>query len=108
MGAFPVTVEKGFGGGNTRFLHGSVSSGHTLELGFENLTEAEATQIREHYIGQNGGHVAFSLSSNAWAGHSSMTDLVPSTTQWKYSGPPEETHKSAGYVDMTVSLLSVI
>lgn len=108
MGMFPVTTETGFGGGNVRFLHGSTSSGHTLELGYENLTQTEAALIRTHYRAQDGSHQAFALSTDAWAGHSSMTDLVPATTLWCYETAPEETHKSGGFVDMTVSLHSVI
>lgn len=108
MGLYPVTTETGFGGGNVRFLHGSIASGHSLELGFENLTQTEAGSIRTHYRGQDGSHQAFALSTQAWAGHSSMTDLVPSTTLWCYASPPEETHKSGGFVDMSVSLRSVI
>lgn len=108
MGVFPVTTETGFGGGNIRFLHGATSSGHALELGFENLTQSEAGLIRTHYRGQDGSHIAFALSADAWAGHSSMTDLVPATTLWRYSGPPEETHKRGGYIDLTITLTSVI
>lgn len=108
MGIFPVTTESGFGGGSIRFLHGSTSSGHTLELGYENLTATEASLIREHYRLRDGTHQSFLLSAEAWAGHTSATDLVPTTTRWKYAGPPEETHKRGGLVDVAVSLLSVI
>lgn len=108
MGIFPVTTETGFGGGNIRFLHSNLSSGHTLELGYENLTQTEAALIRTHYRGQDGTHQPFQLSSEAWAGHTSMTDLVPSTTSWRYANAPEEAHKSGGYVDVTINLLSVI
>jgi hypothetical protein len=108
MGIFPITVETGFGGGSTRFLHGTTNSGHTLNLGFENLTQSEAGLIRTHYRLQDGGHVAFALSSDAWAGHTSPTDLVPTTTLWCYDAQPQETHKSGGYIDMTITLRSVI
>lgn len=108
MGQFPVTTEIGFGGGNIRFLHGTSSSGHTLELGFIYLQESEAKLIRDHYRGQNGSHVAFALSAEAWAGHTSMTDLVPVTTLWRYADAPQETHRDAGFMDVTVSLVSVI
>jgi hypothetical protein len=108
MGIFPVTTETGFGGGSIRFLHGSVSSGHTLELQYSNLTQAEAELIREHYRVRQGGYTSFLLSAEAWAGHTSATDLVPTTTRWKYASPPEEVQKKGGYVDLTVSLVSVI
>ena len=108
MGTFPVTTETGFGGGNIRFLHGTTSSGHTLELGFSNLTQAEAKLLRDHYRTQQGGYLSFALSAEAWAGHTSATDLVPTTTQWVYAAQPDETHKRGGLVDVTIELISVI
>ncbi len=108
MGTFPVTTKTGFGGGSVRFRHGATASGHTLEMGFSNLTQAEAKLIRDHYRGQQGGYLAFSLSTDAWAGHTSATDLVPATTRWRYAAPPAEQQKSGGFVDLTVSLESVI
>jgi hypothetical protein len=108
LGQFPVTTETGFGAGSVRFLHGTVSSGHTLELGFLDLSQANAKLLRDHYRTQQGGFLPFALSAEAWAGHASSTDLVPSTTQWKYNAQPEETHKRGGFVDVTVQLVSVI
>jgi len=77
MGVFPVTEERGFGGGSIRFRHGSTAYGHTLELGFVALTQAQAKLIRDHYREQQGGYRSFQLSTYAWAGHASFTDLVP-------------------------------
>jgi hypothetical protein len=102
FGQFPVTVDS------VRFLHGGTSSGHTLELSFVLLTEAEAALLREHYRVQQGGFLPFSLSDEAWAGHSSLTDLVPTTTQWIYADQPEETHRKGSLYDVTVRLESVI
>jgi hypothetical protein len=108
FGVFPLTNESAFPGGGIRFLHGSVSSGHQLELGYQYLSETEAGYIRRHYRLNQGGYKSFVLSTEAWAGHTSMTDLVPTTTRWKYAAPPQETHRSAGLTDVTVSLVSVI
>lgn len=108
MGVYPVTEERGFGGGSARFNHGTIPYGHTLELGFIALTAAQAKLLRDHYRTQQGGYVSFPLSAEAWAGHASFTDLVPTTTYWRYAAPIEETHRTGGYVDVSISLLSVI
>jgi hypothetical protein len=108
LGQFPVTVQAGWHGGAVRFRHGSIASGHTLELGYEMLTAADASLIRAHYREQRSGYVPFSLSSAVWTGHSSTTNLVPATTLWRYSGPPEETHYSGGLIDIQLTLESVI
>jgi hypothetical protein len=107
MGVFPVTEERGFGGGSIRFRHGSTAYGHTLDLTFTALTQADAKLLRDHYRTQQGGSISFALSSEAWAGHTSFTDLVPTTTVWRYASQPEETHVATDRIDVTVSLLSV-
>lgn len=105
---FPVTEQRGFGGGSVRFLHGSTSSGLLLELGYEALTQAEAKLLRDHYRGQQSGYLAFSLSDEAWAGHTDLTTLAPTSTEWVYANQPEETHRKGGLVDVTVQLRSVL
>jgi hypothetical protein len=107
MGVYPVTEERGFGGGSIRFKHGAVPYGHNLELGFVALTQAQAKLLRDHYREQQGGYIAFPLSAEAWAGHTSFADLVPTSTHWRYAAQPEEEHMSAGYVNVSISLISV-
>ena len=107
MGVFPVTQER-LAAGDIRFLHGGTASGHTLELAFTWLTATEAALLRDHYRTQQGGQLPFSLSTEAWAGHTSQTDLVPASTLWIYANPPEETHHSGSLFDVSVQLESVI
>lgn len=108
FGSYPISQRAVFAGGPVRFRHGTTPSGHGLQLGFSNLTAAEGQLIRDHYRAQQGGYLSFSLSTDVWRGHDSMTDLVPSTTRWVYAEPPQETHKDGGMMDVTVSLVSVI
>lgn len=108
FGAYPVSERSAFAGGSTRFRHGTVSSNHSLQLGYSNLTATEARLIRNHYREQQGGYLAFELSAEAWAGHTSTVDLVPYTTRWRYAEPPQETHKNGGLIDVTINLVSVI
>jgi hypothetical protein len=105
MGRFAMTTQAGLGGNQIKFLHSIKKSGVAMTLTYENLTQAEMASIRDHYRGQQGSFVSFLLPSAAWAGQSSVTNIVPSGTRWKYVAPPEETQKSGGLVDVTVSLL---
>lgn len=107
MGIFPVTEEKGFGGGSVRFRHGTTAYSHSLELSFTALTQAQAKLLRDHYREQQGGYIAFPLSTEAWAGHTSFTDLVPTSTHWRYATQLQEDHLPAGYVNVSISLISV-
>ena len=105
LGRFAMTTQAGLGGSQIKFLHSTNKSGVAMTLTFENLTQAEMADIRDHYRGQQGSFVSFLLPDEVWAGQSSVTNIVPTGTQWKYAAPPEETQKSAGYVDVSVSLL---
>ncbi|MEI8251272.1 MAG: discoidin domain-containing protein [Synechococcus sp. ELA057] len=105
MGRFAMTTQAGLGGNQIKFLHSIKKTGVAMTLAYENLTQAEMASIRDHYRGQQGSFVSFLLPSAAWAGQSSVTNIVPSGTRWKYVAPPEETQKSGGLVDVTVSLL---
>jgi hypothetical protein len=107
FGAYPVSEESGFVGGAVRFRHGTTSFSHTLALGFTALTEAQAKLLRDHYRAQQGGYLSFPLSPEAWAGHTTFTDLVPATTLWRYATQPQEDHLSAGYINVSISLISV-
>lgn len=107
LGVYPVTTERGFGGGNIRFLHGSQSSGHELELQYLWLSQTEAELIREHYRGQQGGTLAFDLSAAVLTGNTYYSTMV-STVAWRYGEPPEEEQLSGGLVNVAVRLESVI
>lgn len=107
-GTYPITVQSDLRGGGFRFLHSAIKSGIELELGYENLTQAEAKQIRDHYRLRDGGHQSFLLPGAIWAGHSSATNIASATLRWKYASVPEETQKSGGYVDLSISLISVL
>lgn len=106
FGRYPITQAGS--SQPVRFRHGTVPSWHALTLAFQAITAAEAGQIRTHYRLQQGGYIPFALSVAAWRGHTSQTDLVPSTTLWRYDGPPEEAHRSGALVDVTVRLRSCI
>jgi hypothetical protein len=107
FGDYPVTIET-TGAGDVPFLHGPDSSGHIIKLTFIDLSQAEARQIRNHYLGQSSGHVPFPLSALAWAGHSDFNDLVPAGTFWCYVGKPRERQKNGGFIDVDVELEAVI
>ena len=104
FGLFPLTEEPSVSAGNVRFRHSVTQQNYQLTLGYVNLTDAEASLIREHYQSQGGGYNSFQLPSIIWAGHTFSGNIVPYTTRWRYIETPEEEHRSAGYVNVTVAL----
>jgi hypothetical protein len=106
-GRFPVTTES-VRGVSARFRHGLTPSGHTLEMDFPYSSSQQARELRGHYRSQNGSHRPFELSADAWAGHTSQTDLVPSTMYWRIAGIPNEIHESCGLHNVRVKYVSTI
>ena len=104
FGLFPLTEEPSVSAGIVRFRHSVTQQNYQLTLGYVDLTDAEASLIREHYQSQGGGYNSFQLPSIIWAGHTFSNNIVPYTTRWRYIETPEEEHRSAGYVNVTVTL----
>lgn len=104
FGLLPLTEEPSVSAGIVRFRHSTTPQNYQLTLGYQSLTDAEASLIREHYQSQGGGYRSFQLPSIIWAGHTFSGNIVPYTTRWRYIEAPEEEHASAGYVNVTVTL----
>ena len=104
FGLFPLTEEPSVSAGIVRFRHSVTQQNYQLTLGYVDLTDAEASLIREHYQSQGGGYISFQLPATVWAGHTFSGNIVPYTTRWRYIETPEEEHRSAGYVNVTVTL----
>jgi hypothetical protein len=104
FGLLPLTEEPSVSAGIVRFRHSTTPQNYQLTLGYQSLTDAEASLIREHYQSQGGGYRSFQLPSIIWAGHTFTGNIVPYTTRWRYIEAPEEEHASAGYVNVTVTL----
>jgi hypothetical protein len=104
LGLFPLTEEPSISAGIVRFRHGVTPQNYQLTLGYTSLTDAEATLIREHFQGQGGGYRSFQLPPIIWRGHTFTGNVAPINTRWRYTAAPEEDHRSAGYVNVTVTL----
>jgi hypothetical protein len=106
FGSFALTEEPSPSAGIIRFRHATIPAAYELTLGYEHLTDGEAELIRRHYDTQDGGHISFTLPAIIWKGHTFSGNIVPVGMRWRYTAPPEETHRSAGYVNLSVSLES--
>jgi hypothetical protein len=104
FGLFPLTEQPSLSAGIVRFRHSTTPQNYQLTLGYTALTDAEASLIREHFQGQGGGYRSFQLPPIVWRGHTFTGNVVPTNTRWRYIEAPEEEHRSAGYVNVTVTL----
>jgi len=106
FGLFPLTEQPSLSAGVVRFRHSVTPQNYQLTLGYIALTDAEASLIRNHYQGQGGGYRSFQLPPIIWRGHTFTGNVAPTNTRWRYIDAPEEEHRSAGYVNVTVALAS--
>ena len=104
FGLFPLTEEPSVSAGIVRFRHSVTPQNYQLTIGYTALTDAEASLIRQHFQSQGGGYRSFQLPPIVWKGHTFTGNIVPTNTRWRYTAAPEEEHRSAGYVNVTVTL----
>jgi hypothetical protein len=105
LGAHPMATAGFSSLDEVRFLQGATLSGVPMDLEFRAISTSEATQIRNHYLGQRE-HRSFTLPAALWRTHSSQFNVVPAASAWRYAGQPQESPRSGGLVDVTVPLVS--
>lgn len=106
VGVFPLTEQPSLSAGTVRFLHGTQAYDLRLTLGYVQLSDSDAAQLRTHYQLQGGGYRPFMLPPIIWKGHTFSGNVFPFTTQWRYADTFEETHHETGRYSMSVSLVS--
>lgn len=109
-GTYPVKTFKAQSGAETRLLYGNQRSGMTLELQYENITDANAELFVTHYDQVLGTYQTFSLPTAVkagWAASSSTID-VTSATAWRYAEEPSITAVKPGLSKVQVKLIGVL
>jgi hypothetical protein len=105
LGVHPIGTSAFANGDECRFLHGSIATGVPMSLLFPGLTLTKARQISGHWDA-HGTIRPFPIPAHLWRTHTSQTDVVPAGFLWRWAGPPDETPRSGGLFDVSVSLLS--
>jgi hypothetical protein len=105
--AVPMTVMTALSGKETRVITGDRAFSAALRMEFRNLTEAVANQITDHWSGQLGMALAFTLPVDAWAGWDTFDETVDPAQQWRYASVPQVRAVSPGIMSVSVELVSV-
>jgi hypothetical protein len=106
---FPMEDEPAWPGVAVRYRTGYdplATGGSVLRLTYEDLTNTQMQQIRNHYRTVQGGTVDFNLPAIIWQGNTS--GITPSLARWRYLAPPEEKQKKGGRYDVTIELESLM
>ena len=107
QGNFPSAIQSSSTGVTTGFRRGNRRINQTLELSFNNLTESQVTQIRNHYDGQNGSFNIFYLSAEVWAGYTTPPVPLVSDFAWLYANAPTISDGIVSKWNIEIELVSV-
>ena len=106
-GMLPVNSIVSVSGKETRVIMGDTMHGHSLSLNFQNLLEAAAKQITDHWYGQQGTALAFTLPAEVWAGWAQYNSAITAGQNWRYKAQPKVSAVSPGIMNLSVELISL-
>ena len=104
---FPSAIQASSNGVTTGFRRGNRRINQTLQLSFNNLTESQVTQIRNHFDGQNGSFSIFYLSAEVWAGYTTPPVALVSDFAWLYANAPTISDGIVSKWNVEIELISV-
>ena len=107
QGNFPSAIQASSSGVTTGFRRGNRRINQTLQLSFNNLTESQVTQIRNHFDGQNGSFSIFYLSAEVWAGYTTPPVPLVSDFAWLYANAPTISDGIVSKWNVEIELISV-
>ena len=107
QGNFPSAIQASSNGVTTGYRRGNRRINQTLQLSFNNLTESQVTQIRNHYDGQNGSFTIFYLSAEVWAGYITPPVALISDFAWLYANAPTISDGIVSKWNVEIELISV-
>lgn len=91
LGEYPIKSYRAMSGAVVRRSFGNKPFGYTLDLEFANVPEATVNTICDHYNGQGGGTLGFTVPAAVFGGYSSTLQgkvRTPAGIEWLYAGPP--------------------
>jgi len=108
IGNVPQIEQVALSGASFRYRQGNRRVGQTLELAFNNISESELLQIKNHYILQDGSYNIFFLSQEVWSGYAVAPVPSPSNVAWRYATAPVITDGSCDLWSASVKLVSYL
>lgn len=87
-GDVPQQQQVTLSGVNSGYRQGNRRIGQTLQLAFNNISEADLNLIKAHYLDRQGTFDIFFLSAEVWNGYTTPPIPLLSDYAWRYAGPP--------------------
>ena len=113
-GTYPSTTFESLDGTKTHLRFGNKRVNATLQLGFSNISDADAALILSNYenVNSDWNYVSFG-STNATAGVDSTSlsaflEESGSSLKWRYSAPPSVTSSFKGKSNVSCSFVACL
>ena len=107
-GIYPQREYRALSGYAIRRIFGSKPYGAKLQLEYQNVPDATAVTLLNHYRTETANNSRFTLSANVTAGMSASLATLASASadnlRWEYAQPPEVTSVRPGFSTVRISL----
>ena len=107
VGIRPTSTYSSMAGIEIRFSHGSREINQQLALGYENITEAEAIEIYDHYRSAGTTFNTFTLPAAVFVGLNDYSWILKSGNEWRYASPPKIESTMPGYMNVEIEFIGV-
>jgi hypothetical protein len=105
LGNTPQQEYAAVSGANVRFLYGTQRVQQKLSMSFNAITESELYLIYDHFNGQEGSLIPFTLPAIVWSGY----NTIPiDDYEWRYASALAVTPIGVNRFSLQVNLESVI
>ena len=108
-GDYPTKLYRSLSGKTMRRSFGSKPTNFQLTLGFEAVPETTLKAIIDHYNGQYGSLVGFTMPKEMFSGLSSTVYSLfqnPSNTKWFYAESPQVESVVGQYSNITLTFVA--
>ena len=108
LGDYPTKFYKALSGKVTKRNFGNKAFGHGIELSFDNVKEDIVQLVIDHYGGQGGQTIGFTVPLEIFSGLSLIQNSLrsPSETLWFYAEAPSITSVYRDLSSMAVKLVA--
>lgn len=103
-GNVPQVRQVALSGSSVAYRQGNRRVEQTLQLVFNNISEADLNLIKTHYIAQDGSYGIFFLPVEIWNGYASPPVGIIADYAWRYASPPVITDGSCDLWSVEVEL----
>lgn len=103
-GNVPQVQQIALSGSTVAYRQGNRRVEQTLQLSFNNISEADLDLIKAHYIAQDGTYGIFFLSPEVWNGYTIPPVPIVADYAWRYASPPVITDGSCDLWSVEVEL----